>query len=131
VRRGPVKTLGIIGWCAVILGALSAGAYTSDNAACGSSVGVIARGASQTAQNSCVFYGAAVTGGIVLVVVGCILLAGWVWLLVRGASMPNASRQQTRSGVPPSAGWYQIPGDPHGRMGYWTGSEWRLGPPDG
>lgn len=118
MRRGLVVTFGILGWLLAIGGGLLAGIYSSDNAACGSSLGVTARSLSQTAQNSCVLYGTLWTLGIVFAVIGIVLLAGWVVLLVRAP--PRAADP-----AKPKPGIYEIPGQ-GGRQGYWDGEAWRM-----
>jgi hypothetical protein len=128
------NALGIFGFILAIGGALVAGIYSSDNAACGTSIGVTARSLSQTAQNSCVLYGTLYTLGIVLAVVGIVLLVGWVALLVRLSGQPAAPSSapapppQPRtpgSWAPPAGGpgWYRL-GDLDGPLAFWNGQQW-------
>lgn len=134
--RSTRNVLGVAGWILAIAGGLISGLYSSDNAACGSSVGVAARSLNQTAQSSCVLYGTLVTLGIVVAAIGLILLAGWVALLVRlsgageaeaapGARAAATGKAPTVTRDPASApaGWYKV-GHQDGPLGYWDGQRW-------
>jgi hypothetical protein len=142
MRRGPVKTFGWLGWSLAILGALLVGNESSNHSACNGFLGGLAQGLSASAQNSCSADNALYGIGLIFIVVGVVLIVGWVVLLVRNSTGgvpqpvgPANARPPTPTTAPPppdqsqripdpEPGWYPVPGQ-QGVVRYWDGTAWR------
>lgn len=125
MSRGPVKTFGILGWLAVGLGALLTGAESNNHSVCNSALGALAEGLDKNAANQCAGDNLLYFAGIVGIFIGLVLLAGWVYLLVRrGNQQPQAPLPTAMPSATAQAGWYPQPGNDQALFRYWDGTAW-------
>jgi len=108
-----VKTFGIWGGILIVIGFAIHGFYSSNNAACATSVGVAAQSTNASYNHRCVFDGFAVSIGLAVAVIGFLLALTAVALVFRAGPKPPYK---------PKPGWYKHPKS--GEKRYWDGQKW-------
>ena len=105
----------VVGIVLLGVGLLAAGLESNNHSVCTSTIGLLARGLSQTAQRDCAVDDAIYVLGIVAAIVGGVI--GLVGLIVG-----LATRQSVPQSVNPPPGWY--PPAPGQSPQWWDGNQW-------